>query len=422
MNLQAGDTVFLSLDLDPGRDGESFKGRLGFGLFGDVVPPNTEPTAVFTVPAPGEASDSSNPSEAMTMTVAETGTYYVRVDSTEPGSPGPDTTYDLSTTVVPAEHPSCRTYASPLASLLLDGGTLNFPISVEDAAQIGRAAVRLNLEESVMADLNVSLLRNSAGAEVPLFADIGATNSGLGEQKHLEALFDEYAAVPPLYKALRPLDLRPRGTLSALRGLPAQGSWSVVVSDDSLNGSRERPRRRTDRLPRTAAGAAVDDLEPARQSAGVGVEPGPERAEAVGPEDRSAQVPRGEIGPDDPRRQEGQGRRRDLLRRLGRRPDERAGRAGAAGAEGGGEVRPRDRRQCRQEGMHALSEGRPLRPRRRRGPQPDPLQRAARRQVAAARRIPPRTRLLGFLLGAEEQPGSRQLHHPRGDGEMTVAS
>lgn len=239
MNLQAGDTVFLSLDLDPGRDGQSFKGELGFGNFGDDNDLVNKPQKVLTVPAAGEASDTSSgsPSEALTMTVGKSGTYYVRVDSTEPGSPGPDTSYDLSATVIAAGQPSCRTYASPLVSVLPDSGTFNFPITVEDAAQIGRAAVRIDLEESVMADLNVSLLRSSAGAEVPLFADIGATNSGAGEQRHLEVLFDEYAAVPPLYKALRPLDLRPRGTLSALRGLPAQGPWSVVVSDDSADGS-----------------------------------------------------------------------------------------------------------------------------------------------------------------------------------------
>jgi hypothetical protein len=233
MNLQAGDTVFLSLDLDPGRDGQSFSGELGFGLFGD----DGKPPKVLVVPAEGESPESPDPSEALTMTVGRSGTYYARVDSVNPGAPGPDTTYDLSATVIPAGHPSCRTYASPVTSALLDGGTVSFPIAVEDAAQIGRIAVRLDLEESVMADLDVSLLRNSAGAEVPLFADIGATNSGAGEQKHLEALFDEYAAVPPLYKVLRPLELQPRGTLSALRGLPAQGPWSVVVSDDTLNGS-----------------------------------------------------------------------------------------------------------------------------------------------------------------------------------------
>ncbi|HSS78772.1 MAG TPA: PPC domain-containing protein, partial [Thermoanaerobaculia bacterium] len=36
LNLNAGDTVFLSLDLDPERDGVSWNGRLGIALFGDA--------------------------------------------------------------------------------------------------------------------------------------------------------------------------------------------------------------------------------------------------------------------------------------------------------------------------------------------------------------------------------------------------
>jgi hypothetical protein len=235
MNLQAGDTVFLSLDLDPGRDGQSFKGRLGFGLFGDDNDPEAKPPTVLIVPAPGEASDPSNPSAALTMTVGRSGTYYVRVDTPEPAMPGPDTTYDLSATVIPAAHPSCRTYATPYPSGLLDGGTVDFPIPVDDAAQIGRIAVRLDIRQGVMADLAASLLRESPAAEVPLFAGIGATKAN--EQEHMEALFDDYAAVPPLYKALRPLDLRPRGTLAALQGQQAQGSWGVVVTDGNLNSS-----------------------------------------------------------------------------------------------------------------------------------------------------------------------------------------
>jgi subtilisin-like proprotein convertase family protein len=234
INLQAGDTVFLSLDLDPGRDGQSFKGRLGFGLFGDDDPQNKR-VAVLTVPAPGEASDSTFPSEALTMTVERSGTYYARVDTPEPALPGPDTTYDLSATVIPAAQPSCRTYASPFPSGLIDGGAVDFPISVDDAAQIGRVAVRLDLEQDVMADLDVSLLRDSPAAEVPLFAGIGATKPK--EQEYLEVIFDEYAAVPPLYRALRPLDLRPRGALTALQGQQAQGSWGVVVADDNANSS-----------------------------------------------------------------------------------------------------------------------------------------------------------------------------------------
>src|SRR5262245_29557880 len=36
ITLAAGDTVYLSLDLDPERDGVTWNGRLGFGLFGDM--------------------------------------------------------------------------------------------------------------------------------------------------------------------------------------------------------------------------------------------------------------------------------------------------------------------------------------------------------------------------------------------------
>src|SRR5262249_34118239 len=36
LTLNAGDTVFLSLDLDPERDGVTWNGRLGFGQFGDA--------------------------------------------------------------------------------------------------------------------------------------------------------------------------------------------------------------------------------------------------------------------------------------------------------------------------------------------------------------------------------------------------
>ncbi|MFO1351308.1 MAG: PPC domain-containing protein [Gammaproteobacteria bacterium] len=36
LTLNAGDTVFLSLDLDPERDSVTWNGRLGFALFGDA--------------------------------------------------------------------------------------------------------------------------------------------------------------------------------------------------------------------------------------------------------------------------------------------------------------------------------------------------------------------------------------------------
>ena len=55
----------------------------------------------------------------------------------------------------------------------------------------------------------------------------------------MEAVFDDYAAVPPLYRALRPLDLQPEpgGSLAAFIGQQTQGTWMVVIRDDTMNSS-----------------------------------------------------------------------------------------------------------------------------------------------------------------------------------------
>lgn len=231
MSLQAGDTVFLSLDLDPDRNGESFNGRLGFGSVGD------KNNAVLTVddPSEGEPPDTSSPSEALTMTVAKSGVYYAEVDAANTSVGGPQATYDLSATVIPAAQPSCRTYSSSSTGSIPDGETATFPIEVGDPALIGRAAVRLDLTEEVMTDLDLSL-RNPAKAELPLFTDIGS--SATGGQEHMEATFDDAAAIPSSYQSVRPLDLQPDNTsrLSWLEGEQAQGTWEIVARDDQPNG------------------------------------------------------------------------------------------------------------------------------------------------------------------------------------------
>lgn len=229
MNLQAGDTVFLSLDLA----GEASKAQLGFGLAGDT----DKKQLVLVVPASAESPDATTPSEAMTMTVSSAGTYYVSVASSEKSALEPSWTYDLSATVIPASQPSCGTYSSP-GGPISDGGTTFFPIAVEDSVQITRAAVGLDLKESVMDDLDV-LLRSPTGIVLPLFTDIGSTLSEeeTKRQMQMQAVFDDAAAVPPLYKALRPLDLQPEagGRLASLAGQQAQGTWNVVITDDQPN-------------------------------------------------------------------------------------------------------------------------------------------------------------------------------------------
>jgi subtilisin-like proprotein convertase family protein len=224
MQLQAGDTVFLSLDLSP----EVSKVQLGFGLAGDAG------KQVLAVPASGEPPDPSAPSEALTMTVSTSGTYYASVASTDKLA-AENWTYDLSATVIPAMQPSCRTYTSA-GGPIPDGGSASFPIAVEDSVQIVRAAVGLNIKDSVMHDLTVSL-RNPAMVELPLFTSIGATTPE--EQTEMEAVFDDFAAVPSMYKALRPLDLQPggNGRLALLNGQLTRGTWNVVVKDDQLNSS-----------------------------------------------------------------------------------------------------------------------------------------------------------------------------------------
>jgi hypothetical protein len=160
MSLEAGDTVFLSLDLEPERDGVTFNGRLGLGLTGD----SENQILVVNDGGTSEAPQPTIPSEAMAMTVSEDGTYYAFVDSPEAAVGSPDATYQLSVTVIARERPSCRTYPSFSTGDFFDGGMLTYPMAVDDPMRIGRAAVRLDLRQPLMTDLDVSL-RNPEGRE-----------------------------------------------------------------------------------------------------------------------------------------------------------------------------------------------------------------------------------------------------------------
>ena len=110
ITLNAGDTVFLSLDLDPERDGVTWNGRLGFALFGDAA------NQILVVDDTGaaETPNPTIPSEAMVFTVKDAGTYYVFVDSATAATGGPTATYHLNVTVIPrpARPGVCTVYTS----------------------------------------------------------------------------------------------------------------------------------------------------------------------------------------------------------------------------------------------------------------------------------------------------------------------
>lgn len=229
VSLKAGDTVFLSLDLDPERDGTSFNGRVGFGLAGDAD------DQILFADDPGglETPNPIIPSEAFFMTVKKSGTYYAVVDAASPAVGGPTATYQLSATVMPAAQELCRSYATtPSPGTIADAGTTTFPIPVADPGRVGRVALGLDLNHQLMGDLDVSL-RAPAGNEVPIFTDIGAGTSGV--QTHMDALFDRDAAIPPSFSAVRPLMLQPEnvGRLDWFQGQQQQGTWNVVVRDDA---------------------------------------------------------------------------------------------------------------------------------------------------------------------------------------------
>ena len=221
LELDAGDTVFLSLDLDPERDGTTFNGRLGFG----------DAQSIVVVNDPGTADDID--SEAYVATVPTSGTYYAYVDSTVAGAGGPTATYHLSATVIPSARPSCRTYTiTPPTGTIPDPGVATFPIDVADAGTVDHVAIKLDATHDRMSDLDVTL-QAPGGSQTALFTDIGATAAGTSNTRML-ALFDDNAGTPPLAALLRSVALQPEkdARLDYFHGQQAAGTWNLTFRDD----------------------------------------------------------------------------------------------------------------------------------------------------------------------------------------------
>ena len=221
IELGAGDTVFLSLDLDPERDGGSFNGRLAFGDAEQLLEVNDS-----------GASDAI-PSEAFVSSVPRAGVYTLLVDSAG-GAAGQSGAYRLSVTVIRAVERSCRTYSiSPSQGAIADRAATTFPIDVTDAATIDHMAVRLDLTHSFMSDLDATL-DAPAGNRVALFDDIGSINSG--QLTEMQATFDDDAGVPPLYRWLKGVAIQPEGyRLGWFAGQQAAGTWKLTLRDDAAD-------------------------------------------------------------------------------------------------------------------------------------------------------------------------------------------
>ncbi len=222
--LAAGDTVFLSLDLDPERDTVEWNGRVGFALFG------TGSTQILVTSDAGTATPDS---EAMFFTVKTAGTYFVHVSVQTGALFG---TYQLSTAVFPQVSPgTCTTYTSTNVPIAIPTGPgiVTSTLTVPGNPRIDKLRVNINLTHNFMADLDVQLT-SPTGTTIGLFSDIGSTT--VGAQTGMNLTFDDDAAIHSQFALSETMSYMPEPAyrLEWLSGLTTSGgTWTLTIRDDA---------------------------------------------------------------------------------------------------------------------------------------------------------------------------------------------
>ena len=233
LSLNAGDTVFLSLNSDPERDNVQFNARLGFGLFGSGTPNQ------ILLANDASVGSATNPlSEAFFFTVKDAGTYFIYVDEALAGGAA-TFTYTLSATVFPGNNDSnCTTYASTdvpkaiPADPALTSSTITIPAGT---GRINSAQVYLDVTHTFMQDLDFHLVSPRAN-DNGLITDIGGATVG-GAQTGMNLWLDDDAAIPPVGFALsEDFRLRPETAyqLEFFNGEYPAGIWRLDVRDDAV--------------------------------------------------------------------------------------------------------------------------------------------------------------------------------------------
>jgi len=231
----AGDTVYLNLDLDPEDDLVVWNGRLGVALFGDATN-QILPADDAGLSDTGSTPPTTNrPAEAMFMTVKTTGTYFGFVDSANPAIGGPTATYHLSVSIHPAtaEGVNCTTYTSTDVPKTIGPATglVSSTITVPGNPRIADLDVEVVLNHVVMSQVDAHL-RSPSGNDNGFFTDIGS--NALGGQAQMDTVFDDEAGVTPFFTALRGIQYKPELTyrLDWFDGENAGGVWTLDLRDD----------------------------------------------------------------------------------------------------------------------------------------------------------------------------------------------
>ena len=218
--LNAGDTIFISLDFDPERDNITWNGQIGFGEF----------TNLYV----GANGSSTTPpySESLFLTVKSSGTYYIAV-ATYDFSFG---TYQMSTSVLPASSAIVSTYTNNTVKTIPTGpssitSTINIPVN----KRIESLKVSINLFHARIEDLDVRLTSPS-GNTVILFTDVVALSP-------MDIKLDDNAAVPlgsfnADYQVVSNIVYQPprESRLEWFKGQMSQGVWTLTIDDDLAGG------------------------------------------------------------------------------------------------------------------------------------------------------------------------------------------
>lgn len=225
INLNAGDTVYLSLDLDPERDTTEWNAQLGLGAFGT-------PPLVLVVNDAGTATPDS---EAFFMTVKAAGTYGIFVGVPTGGTT--TGTYNLSVSVLPQTNQgiNCTTFTSTNVPVAIPTGPgiATSTLTVPGNPTIESIRIAINLTHDFMADLDVELT-SPTGNTIGLFSDIGSVT--VGAQTTMDITLDESAGIPiGLFTVVQGMNFKPELNfrLSWLKGQPAGGTWTLTMRDDA---------------------------------------------------------------------------------------------------------------------------------------------------------------------------------------------
>ncbi len=219
IELEAGDTIFASLDLDPERDLSEWNGRLGFGPVG-------RSDAFIEVDDAGIASPAS---EALVLTVKDAGEYFVQVQEPFGGSGG---TYRLSVAVLPADACEGETVAGDAPVTIPAGpAVVTSTLQVPGNPQVERLRVAIDLSHDRLSDLDITLT-SPGGSEVALMADVGAAFAAPGD---LSIVLDDRAAASLAFLLdADGLEVQPQPNfrLDWFRGFDAGGTWTLTIHDD----------------------------------------------------------------------------------------------------------------------------------------------------------------------------------------------